>query len=304
MSGVPVPGIHADRPGRMHSLLILPNQILMTRSPSPYLATDFRRVDASGDPAAFSRCLDTIDSIPFFQSVKEVSYRILAASGPRIVLDAGCGNGDELVRLAGILPSPCSISGIDLSASLLAEARWRTREVRDRCPLARGDLTGIPYRDTVFDAVLIHRVLQHIRNPAPCIRELYRVMRPGGILVAFDNDWSTFRISLDDSRMAQQICRFWCASFASGRIGRDFPGILKHEGFREIHAEPRVLTLEDCAVAEKVFDIPALLSRMAAAGEITREDAVSVLDEIRRRSENHSFSSGYTGYLVHCRKPL
>ncbi|MDD5142196.1 methyltransferase domain-containing protein [Methanoregula sp.] len=262
------------------------------------LATGFRDVDSSGDTSACHRCLDLITGIPFFQNVKEESFRILADTNPSLVLDAGCGVGTDLVSLVSRLPAGSGIVGIDASESLLARAAERTKGIAGQSSLVRGDLAAIPCRAEVFDACRIDRVLQHIRQPVTVIRELARVMRPGGVLVAFDNDWDTFSISLGDQDLASRIGRAWLESFASGRIGRDLFSLFETCGIVAIRAEPRELVLTDLAVAKQVFDLPDLLERMVRAGELEPGETAVIWEELIRTERKGGFRAGYTGYLV------
>jgi len=267
------------------------------------LATGFRNVDTSGDSGACQRCLDLITGIPFFRDVKEASFRIVADTNPSRVLDAGCGAGTDLAALAPCLPSGCQLIGLDASGSLLIRAAERTGRCRDRCSLVRGDLSTIPFRAGAFDACRIDRVLQHIREPEAAIRELVRVMKPGGTLVAFDNDWDTLALSLDNRDIEDRIRRSWLDSFASGRIGRELPGIFRACGFSGIHAEPRALDLKDLTIAKQVFDLPDLLERMIQSGALAAPEAAVVWEELMRKSQKGTFSSGYTGFLVWGTKP-
>lgn len=267
------------------------------------LASGFRNVDSSGDAAAYRRCLDLIAGIPFFRDVKEESYRIIADTSPQTVLDAGCGAGTDIITLATRLPADGQVFGIDASKSLLAHAAERNRGCRGRCSLIMGDIMNIPCRNGVFDACRVDRVLQHIREPKRATGELVRVTAPGGILVAFDNDWDTFWISLDDRELEGVLARFWRDSFASGRIGRDLPGLFRKAGLDGIRAEPRKLVLTDLSVAGQVFDLPDLIDRTELAGVLTPAEAAEVRTELRCRARKGTFSSGYTGFIVQGTKP-
>ena len=273
----------------------------MTPPPAPSrqsLATGFRNVDASGDTDACHRCLDLIAGIPFFREIKEESFRIIADTRPSKVLDAGCGVGTDLVSLASRLPEGCGIVGVDASESLLARAAERTKGICGPCSLVQGDLTKIPFRDDAFDACRIDRVLQHLREPEAAIRELARVLKPGGVLVAFDNDWETFSISLGDQEIASRIRRAWRESFASGRMGRDLSLMFEACGITAVRSEPRGLVLTDLATAKQVFDLPDLLERMVRAGDLEPGETAVIWEELIRTARKGRFSAGYTGYLV------
>lgn len=270
--------------------------------PRQFLATGFRNVDTSGDTDACHRCLDLIAKVPFFNAVKRDSIRIIADTKPERVLDAGCGAGIDLAALASALPGSVEITGLDASGSLLAKAAERTRTFTGRCRLVKGDILHTPFHDGVFDACRIDRVLQHIHEPEKAIGELARILAPGGILVAFDNDWDTFGISLDDQKLAERIRHSWRDSFASGRIGHDLPEIFRDCGLTDIRAEARTLTLDDLAVAEPVFDLPRLLDRMQEGGELTQDQVAMIKTELGDRGREGRFSLTYTGYLVCAKK--
>jgi SAM-dependent methyltransferase len=272
--------------------------------PQQYLATGFRDVDGSADTPACTRCLDLIAGIPFFRRVKEESFRILAGTGPGLVLDAGCGAGNDLLALAGLLSPQSRLVGLDASARLLKTAAERTADHRARCSLVRGDLLYVPFRDGTFAACRIDRVLQHLHDPGRVVQELVRVLEPGGTLVAFDNDWDTLTLTLDNRHAAAALTRFWSDSFASGQVGKDLGTLFFRAGLADIIAVPRTLVLTDLEIAEKVFDIPALLDRMHAAGLLTTREVQEIKEDLGRNTRRGTFASGYTGYLVRGRKPL
>ncbi|MFA7695238.1 MAG: methyltransferase domain-containing protein [Methanoregula sp.] len=273
------------------------------KSPAPYLATGFRDVDGTGDTSACTRCLDLLSDIPFFHDIKAESFHIIAGTDPALVLDAGCGAGSDLCALAPLLPTSGRIVGLDASASLLATASGRTAAHRDRSVLLRGDLTNIPCRSGVFSACRIDRVLQHIPDPGRVIGELARVLAPGGTLIAFDNDWDTLAIGMSTTDASARLTRFWSDSFAAGRVGKDLAALFRDAGLADIHVEKRTLTITDLPLAEKVFDIPALLCRMKQAGIFADNDIAAIRNDLSRRAGAGTFTSGYTGYLVWGKKP-
>lgn len=96
------------------------------------------------------------------------------------VLDAGCGTG-YLARL--LARQGAEVQGVDLSPRLLEIAR----EAEGRGPLGidyhEADLAALPLEDEAFDAVVSNVVLQDVRRLETALRELHRVLRPGGRFV-------------------------------------------------------------------------------------------------------------------------
>lgn len=100
------------------------------------------------------------------------------------LLDVGCGTGVLLQRAAGEQPG-LRATGIDLSLSMLSLARARLpRQVS----LVLADATRLPVRSASFDAVVSASALHYWPDPVSGVREVARVLRPGGQVVI--TDWS------------------------------------------------------------------------------------------------------------------
>lgn len=101
------------------------------------------------------------------------------------VLDAGCGEGYGVDRLAGVARSA---TGIDLEEPVLARARSRYPEVGFVC----GDLNRMPFPDAAFDALVSLQVIEHLSHPGGFLTECHRVLRPGGLVVLATPNRLTF----------------------------------------------------------------------------------------------------------------
>ena len=103
-------------------------------------------------------------------------------------LDAGCGDGRFLAALTALGPVPARVVGIDIADSILATARTATAAAGLDPELVRGNLERLPLGDAEFDVVVSIQVLEHLLDPAAGVRELGRVLRPGGtLLLTTDN---------------------------------------------------------------------------------------------------------------------
>ena len=100
---------------------------------------------------------------------------------PRALLDAGCGRGERLRDCAGKWPGAV-LCGIDAD-------EWNAAAARETCPggsIVTGDVCALPWPDAHFDAALCECTLSLLDAPERCLAELYRVLRPGGVLLLSD----------------------------------------------------------------------------------------------------------------------
>ena len=149
------------------------------------------------------------------------------APEPGALLDAGCGRGDRLADCARARPET-RLCGIDCDGENAAAAR-------EACPgaeIVTGDVCALPWPERCFDAALCECTLSLLEDPAACLAELWRVLRPGGVLLLSDlctEDAAPQRLRLADSgavrflasrvwtEQAAEAAGFRCARFRDCR---------------------------------------------------------------------------------------
>lgn len=99
------------------------------------------------------------------------------------VLDAGCGTGRALPPLRAAVGPSGTVLGVDLTPAML-EAAVRAGRGRDG-RLLLADVAALPVRSGSLDAVFAAGLIAHLPSPAENLRELARVVRPGGVLALF-----------------------------------------------------------------------------------------------------------------------
>lgn len=99
--------------------------------------------------------------------------------GKRII-DCGCGAG-EYVRALG--ESGASVVGIEFQKSKLLGAT--TEDCPQPSALSVADIQDIPFRDGAFELALVNEVLEHVPDDLKGLREVKRVLKPGGLVIVF-----------------------------------------------------------------------------------------------------------------------
>jgi ArsR family transcriptional regulator len=123
-----------------------------------------------------------------------------------IVADLGCGTGQVTAELAACVKQ---VIAIDNSAAMLKAARRRTADLPN-VDVRSGDLEALPIDDASCDAALLLLALTYVPEPARVVRELARILKPGGRAVIVDllpHDREAFRIELGQQRLGLSTAR-------------------------------------------------------------------------------------------------
>jgi len=150
------------------------------------------------------------------------------------LLDVGCGPGTITADFATRL-APGTVLGIDASAEVIDAARRDHPDVT----FSVADVYDLGLEDASWDVVHAHQVLQHLADPVAALREMRRVVRPGGIVAARDSDYASFTWHPADERLErwlalyQEIAR---ANSGEPDAGRRLLSWARQAGFTRVDA--------------------------------------------------------------------
>ncbi len=119
---------------------------------------------------------------------RSVAVDVAAVAGPSArVLEVGCGPGHLTVRMAR--DHDLDVIGLDLDPQMIERARANADEHSgtDRSPtFVVGDVAALPFDDASFDIVVSTFSMHHWSDPPAGLREIERVLRPGGRALIWD----------------------------------------------------------------------------------------------------------------------
>lgn len=269
-----------------------------------YLATGFTNVDSADDIEAYSTCLSLLDSLPYYRRYKQHTYRLLELGLYDHVLDAGCGLGDDVFRMAEIVAPNGLVVGIDSSEKLIEKAKSDERNRRLPVDFQVGDLKRLQFPDETFTRCRIDRVLQHIPYAQGAITELVRVLKPEGILVAYDNDWGTFSVTSRNKRVTRILENAWCDSFTNSWIGRELQEHFVNAGLSSVSVYPSTSVISDYDTADRVYNLGQTVRRAIVAGDISKDEGSKWINELQDRTQSGYFATILTAYTAVGRKAL
>ena len=168
------------------------------------------------------------------RTAEEAAAFLLPALRPGMrVLDVGCGPGSITRGLAERV-APGEVVGVDLSRETLAAAREEAaaRGVTN-LRYEEASVYQLPYADGSFDVAYAHQVFQHLREPAAALREMLRVLRPGGLVAVRDVDWGTATYWPADpwiDRFIETHFKTWYRNGGEPRMGRHLRALFNAAG--------------------------------------------------------------------------
>lgn len=118
------------------------------------------------------------------------------------VLDVATGTGMVAAELLG--RADCSVVGLDQSPEMLAAARARFANDGARVELIEGQAEELPFADQSFDALTFTYLLRYVDDPPATMRELARVVRPGGRVASLE-------FGVPPRRVPREAWRFYTA---------------------------------------------------------------------------------------------
>ena len=168
--------------------------------------------------------------------------RLLDLNPGESVLDIGTGPGLLAVGVAAALGATGRVSGVDPSDDMLALARGREVPAGSASiQYDSGSAERLPYPDAGFDVAVSTQVLEYVPDIPVALAEMYRVLRPGGRVLAVDTDWDSIVWHSGDRARMERVLLAWEQHLADPRLPRTLTGALRRAGFTL--SAPRILPL-------------------------------------------------------------
>mgnify|MGYP001378223045 CR=1 FL=1 len=202
----------------------------------------------------------------------------ISAAGP--VVDLGCGRGPTLRALRERFGPDLKLVGVEkelptLDESLVADANLRVVAADLRDPL--------PFPDETFEAALCHNTLECLSDKQAFLREIARVLRPGGHLLLSHTDFDTVVFNASDLELTRRLVHAnadtqekWMDD-SDGTIGRQLVGIARHSPFELVDTLAWVVL--DTSFAEGGLAHMAVRGIAAAVKRDHHDDLAAHLDE-------------------------
>lgn len=259
----------------------------------------FADVDHTGAADAYAAYLDEVRGVEAVGDWKERSFAALEPRPGAVLLDVGCGTGEDARALAARVAPGGRVIGVDASEAMVVEARRRAAAAGETgVEFLRSDARRLELRDDAVDGARAERVLQHVDEPGAVVAEIARTVRPGGPVVVAEPDWGTLVVDAEDAEAGREVADAAGRRLRSALVGRSLRRLFLDAGLTGVSVGARTLVVTDRERAEMLFDLAGAARHAIADGRLQARRAGSWLDGVSRADAQGRLLVAMTAFMA------
>jgi len=248
-----------------------------------------------------ARRLEAIYSTADVRAQREEALRLLALSPGEAAIDVGSGPGFLCESMADLVGARGQVLGIDASPDLVELARRRNR--RGWLRYEHGDAVALAVDDQAFDVAVSSQVLEYVADTDRGLREMHRVLKPGGRVLIVDTEWdAVVWRSAEPARMAK-VLTAWEAHCTDSRLPRTLAPRLRAAGLavEGVSGFPII----DTTLAEENYSgglIVSIVEFLRKQGSVPPEELEAWRADLMALSAKGEYFFGTMRYMFRARK--
>jgi ubiquinone/menaquinone biosynthesis C-methylase UbiE len=222
----------------------------------------------------------------FLEPISLNALKNISLTSNATILDIGCGLGDTTLMLHERFPNS-TITGLDGDASLIETATEEKALLHSNLYFVRADAMHLPFDDNSFDFVFTRYCLHHLTSAIDALKEMKRVCKPGGIMMAHESDISSF-ISYPETWAYQKQKDYLNLLFADALLGRKLVSYFKQLQLQSIsHHVESVIGDENNNVKKfTAMTSVAIGDALVKRNFATKEEHEALVTEIKRARDD------------------
>src|SRR5215472_16018249 len=204
-------------------------------------------------------------------------------------LEVGCGGGYLTYEAARFVGPTGRVCAIDISPAQIAAAQQRGAEF-GWVECCDANIAAPPYSDGEFDAVLAVQVLEYLDDLDAGLRQIRRMLRPGGRLIVVATDWSSAVWYSGNAPRMQRVLAAWephkpCLNLPSVRAAR-----LRRVGMQPLRQSPiPILNTSYIPASASYWIAQSIRALVVSRKLVTEEEVAEWFDEFPDLEENGAY---------------
>jgi len=252
------------------------------------------------DAIKMAAFLEERSRTPDLQVVNQKLCETVAAKPGEHLLEVGSGSGILCRMLAPQLQPGGRMVGVDISPEMTTEARKYalTDGINSELTYETCEAESLPYPKASFDAAIAARLLLHVADPDMVIREMKRVVKPGGRIIVMDWDFDTVTVDHPDRELTRRLLH-WRNDHHGGNnwSGRQLWRRMRAAGFQNLSVKPWISVAhgETDGLTHSLWRAAQVACEAGAISPIEQEEWVN---ELKSRIQAGTFFASIVYFIV------
>lgn len=263
---------------------------MMSKKDFLFTWEDFEKLDVSKSFAFLQGSLETMDEQPCNFAIQQKIIKKMDLKLGTQILEVGCGLGRRARRISAASEGRAMITAVDNSDKVLDIARAVSSE--KNVTYLKANAENLPFPNNYFDIVTAERLLICFSDALPVLKEMYRVLKPGGQLIITDFDPASVFISPSYGNMQETFLKIYLPSFADPYIGRKLPDMFHQLGMTHFEVEVDTSYERDIAQLMRIIPMKAVLDGGVRAEFLSQHQADIWMQALQDASQKGTFLYG------------
>jgi ubiquinone/menaquinone biosynthesis C-methylase UbiE len=265
---------------------------------------EFTDVDHASDPNYYVRLLDYQHTLGFKQLYKQQTFALLRIQPGHMVLDVGCGTGQDVLAMAKLVGIGGHSFGVDVSQTMIDEAVNRQGSSDLPVTFRQGDVYRLEFDDNYFDCCRADRTFQHLANPRQALSEIIRVTKPGGKLLIVDPDHDSVVIDSPYKDVTRRFLHFRSDTLQQGGIAHHLYALFGEFSLTNVAVIAMTEVVTDYEAVRPIAQYERGMHTAAEYGVVTREEAELWIAWLEEAVRTGRYFSSMTYFITIADKPL
>ncbi len=219
------------------------------------------------------------------------------------ILDVGCGTGDAERLLVRLYPQIGEVIGVEPDPARYAATHDVASAESDRIRFRAADARALPFDAADVDRILCVDTLEWVVDPLLAVREMRRVLRPGGTALVIHSDFDTQVFNAADVELNRRIVHAFNDAGPNGQIGRELLGLCRAAGFEKVDVQ--VYPLVNTVWQPDLYGYRAahmMVEWLRQKALVDEDDLQRWLDDLAHQDERKAFFYSINRVLCRAQK--
>lgn len=220
----------------------------------------------------------------FLMDFKKATYTPFANISNGKLLELGCGNGDDAIRLAQLKLKNISVVGVDHDPKLIEGAKQKKEALKiDNVDFEVSeilDLKNLNFSPVV--GIRSERLFQHLLKENECMQVMYDLMEPGAVFLAAETDWMGVNIYSEKSETCNSFVEYLVESKVNnGWASREILSMMLNVGLKDVKIDVRPFVIDNLATANVLIKLEETIGEAKEKRFIKEQQMVELIEDLK-----------------------